>query len=208
MEWFTSVEVTRVWLQVRRTGWEDRWYWAVMSEDECDFEVGDVGNRGPPQVSLVTWSEWNRLKVFMSNLPENGGGSLILSMCMSTFAWPFVPSANSLAYATPASCFLAHSSPHRLFALFYSSAAGGSTSCLSPVLIDSLLLLMRDLMSCITGFCCCFMSLLGPPSVQSKEAVIGFFFLFLTGRTRSKEKAEYIYMLCILLYSQPVIFHN
>lgn len=30
---------------MRRKGWDERLPVAMMSEDECDFEVGDVGNR-------------------------------------------------------------------------------------------------------------------------------------------------------------------
>lgn len=32
-------------LRVRSKGWDERWSVAMMSHDECDFEVGDVGNR-------------------------------------------------------------------------------------------------------------------------------------------------------------------
>lgn len=48
-------------VQSTAAGEEDRWCWAVMSKDECDFEVGDVGNRGPtrlawwPGVSEIIW---------------------------------------------------------------------------------------------------------------------------------------------------------
>lgn len=51
----------RIGLQVRRTGSEERWRGAVMSQDECDFEVGDHGNRGPTTVGWPADLEWVKL---------------------------------------------------------------------------------------------------------------------------------------------------
>ncbi len=47
-----QVELVKPGLQERTTRWEERLWHAMMSKDECDFEVGEVGNRGP---AMLAW---------------------------------------------------------------------------------------------------------------------------------------------------------
>lgn len=112
-----------------------------MSEDECDFQLGDVGNR-----SLTFVGEW----VISSEV-----FTLISNGSFSTSEWAFVSLADSLSI--PASCFFfPGNSPHTRSHSFILQL---SSSCPSSALIGLFVLLMRYFMSCI---------ILAPPTTLAK----------------------------------------